>query len=120
LLSIDTLREDLAVFRQENLSSVRYGISGRPDRIIETKSGISPVELKSGTAPKSGPHEAQLAQFAVYCLLIEERFRTVVMEGVIPYADRSITVKFDERMRAWILALVEEVREAKRQNARPG
>ena len=95
------------------------GYPGRPDRIVKTENGIVPVELKSGTAPKLGPHEAHLAQLAVYCLLLEEQFRTTVSEGIIKYSDRPVSVKFDARTRAWILRLIEEVRETKRHNGRP-
>jgi CRISPR-associated exonuclease Cas4 len=95
------------------------GISGRPDRIVKTSSGIVPVELKSGKAPRSGPYKAHLAQLAVYCLLIEDQLQTTVTEGVIEYADRSITVPFNSQMRAWILSLIDEVQEAKQQGARP-
>jgi CRISPR-associated exonuclease Cas4 len=120
LVSLDTSRAGLAELRQQNIVSARYGISGRPDRVVRTANGIMPVELKSGNAPRAGPYEAQVAQLAVYCLLIEEQFETMVKEGVIQYADRSITVEFDDRTRDWILAVLEGVREAKRKNARPG
>jgi len=119
LVSIDTPRGDLGDLRQENIVSARYGISGRPDRILKTATGIIPVELKSGKAPRAGPYRAQLAQLGVYCLLIEEQFQTVVNEGIIEYSDRPITVSFNGRMRAWILALIAEVQEAKRRDARP-
>jgi CRISPR/Cas system-associated exonuclease Cas4 (RecB family) len=79
-----------------------------------------PVELKSGLAPRSGPHDAQLAQLFVYCLLVEERFQTTVREGIIEYSDRQITVEFNDVRRGWVLGLIEEVREAKRAGARPG
>jgi CRISPR-associated exonuclease Cas4 len=119
LVSIDTARGDLGDLRQENIVSTRYGISGRPDRIVKTTTGIIPVELKSGKAPLGGPHKAQVAQLAVYCLLIEDQFQTTVTEGIIEYSDRSITVSFDSRMKKWILALIEEVQEAKQQDAKP-
>ena len=86
---------------------------------MKTVTGIIPVELKSGKAPRAGPYRAQLAQLGVYCLLIEEQFQTVVNEGIIEYSDRSITVSFNDRMRAWVLALIAEVQEAKRQDAKP-
>ena len=83
LISIDTARTDLSCSRQENIISRRYGISGRPDRVVNTPYGIVPVELKSGRSPRSGPYEAHLAQLAVYCLLVEERYETRVKEGRI-------------------------------------
>jgi CRISPR-associated exonuclease Cas4 len=119
LVSIDSSNEDLSGLRQENIISARYGISGRPDRIVKTVSGIVPVELKSGKAPRTGPHKAQLAQLAVYCLLIEDQFQTTVVEGIIEFSDSSITVPFNSQMRAWILSLIDEVQEAKQQGARP-
>jgi CRISPR-associated exonuclease Cas4 len=74
------------------------------------------VELKSGKAPRDGPHKAQLA---VYCLLIEDQFQTIVTEGIIEFSASSIMVPFNSQMRAWILALIEEVQEAKLQGAKP-
>ena len=56
------------------LISNKYGISGRPDLLIDTKAGIVPVELKHSTrAPRgSQPRENHRAQLLVYCLLAEE------------------------------------------------
>ena len=77
------------------------------------------MELKSGKAPRAGPNKAQLAQLAVYCLLIEDQFQTIVTEGIIEFSDSSITVPFNSQMRAWIPALIDEVQEAKPQGAKP-
>jgi CRISPR-associated exonuclease Cas4 len=78
-----------------------------------------PVELKSGVVPRNGPHEAQLAQLYVYCLLVEEQNQTTVREGIIEYSDHPVTVEFDEARRRWVLGLIEEVQEAKQTEARP-
>jgi CRISPR-associated protein Cas4 len=120
LVTIDSEREDLGALRQENIRSARYAISGRPDRIMKTASGMVPVELKSGMAPRNSPHDAQLAQLFVYCLLVEEQYQTTVREGVIQYTDQPVTVPFDEARSRWVLGLIAEVHEAKRANARPG
>jgi CRISPR-associated exonuclease Cas4 len=120
LVSIDTQRANLETLKQQNLYSARYGLSGRPDRIMRTPRGIVPVELKSSAAPRTGPHEAQLAQLFAYCLLLEEHYQSTVREGIIEYSDRAFTIPFDDQGRKWILALIAEVREAKRLQAEPG
>ena len=117
LVSIDTQRANLETLKQQNLYSARYGLSGRPDRIMRTPRGIVPVELKSSAAPRTGPHEAQL--FA-YCLLLDEHYQSTVREGIIEYSDRAFTVPFDDQRRKWVLDLIAEVKEAKRVHVEPG
>ena len=56
---------------QRNMTSSRYGIFGRPDRIIPTAEGLVPIDVKHSACPASGPRNRHLAQVAVYCLLFE-------------------------------------------------
>jgi CRISPR-associated exonuclease Cas4 len=121
LISIDAIyeRAELTGILQENIRSARYGLSGRPDRVVRTDQGIVPVEIKSGACPRVGPYEAHLAQLGVYCLLLEEHFQTTVKEGTVQYSDRGVTIPFDDRMRTWVLNVICEVREAKGENAKP-
>ena len=65
-----------------------------------------PVELKSSLAPRTGPHKAQLAQLFAYCLLVEERYQSIVREGMIECSDQTFTIPFDDQRRKWILDLV--------------
>ncbi len=121
LVSIDASESgaELVHLLQPNIYSERYGLSGRPDRVIRNSRGYVPVELKNASCPRRGPHPRELAQLAVYCLLLEERFQCTVVEGIMSYTDRKVTVPFDDRMRTWILQVIREVREAKSQNAKP-
>ena len=45
---------------QPNIGSERYGISGRPDRVIATENGYAPVEVKSSVFPVTGPYVPRL------------------------------------------------------------
>jgi CRISPR-associated exonuclease Cas4 len=54
------------------LVSARYGLTGKPDYLIETSSGLVPVELKSRDCPKSGPCGSDTAQLTAYCILVED------------------------------------------------
>jgi CRISPR-associated protein Cas4 len=122
VVSIDAIqkREELAGMRQVVLYSDGHGISGKPDRVVHTTHGPAPVDVKKCYCPRNGrPYDGHFAQVAVYCLLLEEQFRSRVHEGVIDYIDQSVTVPFDDELRTWILGIIHEVRESKLRNAIP-
>ena len=96
------------------LTSQRYGLSGRPDYLVRLTDGIAPIEVKSCRAPASGrPYEGHIFQLAAYCLLVEDVF------GAMSRTDSSTTrtsihVDFTPSLRASVLALLNEMRSAKR------
>jgi hypothetical protein len=52
----------------EPLTSLRYGLSGKPDYLVRLIEGIAPIEVKSCRAPASGrPYEGHIFQLAAYC-----------------------------------------------------
>ncbi|HYG11242.1 MAG TPA: CRISPR-associated protein Cas4 [Pyrinomonadaceae bacterium] len=102
--------------RQEKpLLSHRHGLVGRPDYLVRTEEGVVPVEAKSTTCPANGvPYESHLMQLACYCLLVEETTGAGVPFGVIRYRDRQLRVDYTDELRAALLALLAEMREARR------
>ena len=97
------------------LISKRYRLSGRPDYLVRVKNGVAPVELKSSRSPSSGrPYDGHLFQMAAYCLLVEDVCRLPVPYGLVRYEDRSIRVDYTPSLRARLLALLDEMRTAKR------
>jgi CRISPR-associated exonuclease Cas4 len=117
LVAVDAIqdRAKLTGMRQSVLYSERYGVAGKPDRIIQTSRGPVPVDVKKCNCPRDGrPHDGHVAQVAVYCLLLEERYQCRVQKGIIDYIGRSVTVAFDDQLRTWILNVIQEVRAAKR------
>ena len=44
------------------LVSLRHGLTGKPDYLVETNDGLVPVELKSRECPRSGPYAGDAAQ----------------------------------------------------------
>lgn len=97
------------------LISRRYRLTGKPDYLVRVEDGIAPVELKSSRSPSSGrPYDGHLFQLAAYCLLVEDVCRVSVPYGLIRYEDRSIRVDYTPSLRASLLALVDEMRAAKR------
>ena len=97
------------------LISKRYRLSGRPDYLVRVKDGIVPVELKSSRSPSSGrPYDGHLFQLAAYCLLVEDVCRVSVPYGLVKYEDRTIRVEYTPSLRAGLIALLDEIRTAKR------
>jgi CRISPR-associated exonuclease Cas4 len=98
----------------ETLVSVRHGLKGRPDYLVETGDGIVPVEIKSTAFPPSGrPYEAHVMQLACYCLLCEEAMCAPVPYGLIRYRDGEARVEYTPELRARLLSLLEEMRVAR-------
>ena len=97
------------------LISKRYRLSGRPDYLVRVKDGIVPVELKSSPTPSSGrPYDGHLFQLAAYCLLVEDVCRVSVPYGLVKYEDPTIRVEYTPSLRASLIALLDEIRTAKR------
>ena len=106
------------------LKSERYGLTGRPDYILERGGEIIPVEVKSGRKPK-GPLFSHVLQVAAYCLLLEEEGNKV-SHGILRYGDMEHEVEFDAEMRSLLLGKLKEMRRLKvtedvhRNHHRPG
>ena len=102
--------------RQERpLLSRRHGLVGRPDYVVRTAEGIVPVEVKSSRCPPGGePYDSHVMQVAAYCLLAEDVLGERVPHGLIRYRDCDLKVEYTEELRGELLALLEEMREARR------
>ena len=99
---------------QEALISLKYGLKGRPDYLVETAEGIVPVEVKSSICPASGrPHDSHVMQLACYCLLVEEATNTPAAYGLIRYRDREVRIEYTTELRDRLLALLAEMQRAK-------
>jgi CRISPR-associated exonuclease Cas4 len=100
--------------QSEPLTSLRYGVIGKPDYLVRLREGIAPIEVKSCRAPASGrPYEGHLFQLAADCLLVEDVFGVHVPHGLVNDEDRSIQVDFTPSLRASLLELLNEMRAAK-------
>jgi CRISPR-associated exonuclease Cas4 len=97
------------------LVSHRYGLTGKPDYLIETGEGLVLVELKSAIYPRPGPYEAHVMQLLAYCVLVEDVLGASAPCGVLQYADRQHRVSYSNTERAAVLALIEQIRASKTQ-----
>lgn len=94
------------------LFSRRYGLSGRPDYLVEVKGATIPVEVKSGRRP-AVLYRSHLLQLAAYCLLVEETRGQPPPYGLLRYSDDTVRVDYTPRLRAELLAALEEIRRAR-------
>ena len=110
----EIIYEDTGGKNARTLVSHRYGLSGKPDYLLDDGAGrVIPVELKSGLMPRSGrPHHSHVMQLAVYFLLVEDVLHKDVAYGLVRYQNGSLRVENAERLRNELLDLVEEMRTA--------
>lgn len=95
----------------EVLHSEKYGLSGKPDIILEEAEEIVPVEFKSGRLPQ-GPLFSHIIQLAAYCLILEESGGKKVVRGVLRYGDHEFDIDFDDALRALVIGKLSEMRRA--------
>jgi CRISPR-associated exonuclease Cas4 len=96
--------------RPVTLRSERYRIVGRPDELRRLADGRTvPVEWKSRSTPPRGPPPSHIVQVRAYCLLVEETTGTPPPYGVLRYADGEFRVRWDDRARAELHSVREEL-----------
>lgn len=93
------------------LTSHRYGLTGRPDRLIREGDTVIPEEWKSARLLR-GWHRAQMG---VYFLLIEDQLKVRPSHGFIVLGDgMRHRIENDALLRSWVLGLAASVREARK------
>lgn len=101
-------------FTQEGLGgqlvSWQYGVTGKPDYIIERDGVKIPVLVKGGKAG-SAPHDSHMAEVVVYCLLIEEATSVAPPYGVIRYDNTTFEIDYDDEMYDMLMEVLAEMHE---------
>jgi CRISPR-associated exonuclease Cas4 len=96
---------------QRPLFAQRYGLTGKPDYLIEQRGGTIPVEVKPGRRAAQ-PYESDLMQLAAYCLLIEETTGRAPPYGLLRYAEASFRLDYTPQVRDQLLAILVDMQEA--------
>jgi CRISPR-associated exonuclease Cas4 len=98
------------------LTSPRYGLTGRPDRLIREGGMLIPEEWKS--ASRVWPNHR--AQLGVYFLLIEDQLAVRPPHGFIVCGDGTRhRIDNTDELRSWVLELAGQIRAAKTAVTRP-
>jgi CRISPR-associated exonuclease Cas4 len=101
------------------LFSSTYGLTGKPDYLVETRYGLIPIEVKSSAAP-SQPYPSHVLQLAAYCLLVEDSKGHAPPYGLIKYADAVFEVDYTASLRRELLALLDAMQRLRSQSPRHG
>jgi len=105
--------------------SERYGLSGRPDFVLDINGQLIPGDLKTGRTPK-GPLFSHILQVAAYCLLIAEDSGRRPPYGLLRYGEEEHDIEFDPELERILLEKLEEMRalmrtgDVHRNHNRPG
>ncbi|MBW2993700.1 CRISPR-associated protein Cas4 [Candidatus Woesearchaeota archaeon] len=91
--------------------SEKLNLVGKIDQIELHKNLIIPVELKTGSSPKSGIWQGHKIQVAAYALLLEELYKKKVNQGSVIYLDHDIkrTIIINPFMKDEIIELRKQV-----------
>lgn len=86
-----------------------YGLTGRPDYLIERGGHSIPVELKPSRRAQR-PYESDLMQLAAYCLLVEATTGRAPPYGLLRYAETTFRMPYTPAVRAELLAILDAMR----------
>ena len=102
---IHSLHPVPAMVQVPTMESARYRLRGRPDELRRAPDGrLVPVEIKSGPAPRGGPHASHRAQLLAYCLLVEKAYGAPPPYGILCYGDGTeFRVMWDAHARVEVL-----------------
>jgi CRISPR/Cas system-associated exonuclease Cas4 (RecB family) len=97
------------------LRSEKYGLVGRPDRIVKRGKSYIPEEKKFSASVQ----ESHQIQLGVYLLLVEEYFNVRPPFGVIITRRGRVKVKNTTRLRAQVLGILDEIHRRRTSLGRP-
>lgn len=104
------LASDVGVTRPGTvLRSAHYGVSGKPDYLVERGGRVVPVEVKP-TRRRAHPWLRDVVQLATYCLILEEIEPRFAGYGDLRYADRTFRVDFTPSLREELLRTIAAAR----------
>lgn len=91
------------------LFSQRYGMTGKPDYVVQTRRGLIPIEVKP-TRTAATPYDGDVAQLLAYCLLIEDTTAHAPPYGLLRYRDHTFWVPYTPARRAELIHLLQAMR----------
>lgn len=86
-----------------------FGVTGKPDYLLEIDGMQVPVEVKSSAAPQQ-PYAGHRFQLALYCLLIERTTGKRPSYGILRYRDRTFAVHYTPELETELVNLLAEMR----------
>ncbi len=100
---------------QHPLFTAQYGLTGKPDYLLEIGNALIPVEVKPDRQA-SQPYETDCMQVIAYCFLVEETTNHVPPYGLLRYAKASFRIPYTPDRRNHLLKVLEDMRSVHTQN----
>lgn len=91
------------------LVSHRYGLTGKPDYLVQMRTGLIPIEVKPSRVAAQ-PYAGDLLQLAAYCLLVEDSTGQAPPYGLLRYAHQTFCVPYTPHLRAQLLKVIADMR----------
>lgn len=91
------------------LHSARFGLSGKPDKVIQRGRQLIPYEYKSTNS--DSPRPGHMLQMAAYFLILEEAYPGVVIKyGVLKYRNYAFRIENSPQLKERLLSTVRQMR----------
>ncbi|GEM_PF-1062847 len=92
------------------LRSTRYGLSGKPDRVIRRGGRLIVYEYKSGNAPT--PRDGHVLQLGTYFIILQDLYpELTVSYGIINYRNQAFRIDNTRMLRERVIRVSENIRE---------
>ncbi len=108
-MSDDTLMMGKILTERKTIYSMKFGVSGTPDRIIGTVDSVIPMMFREMQAP-DGPRMSHMIQMGVFFLILPEIYPGMyVRYGVLTYTDSKYRIANSLTLKNEVLARLDEI-----------
>lgn len=91
------------------LHSARYGLSGKPDKVIQRGRQMIPYEYKSTNS--NSPRPGHMLQMGAYFLILEEMYPGASIKyGVLKYRDYAFRIENSPQLQEKVTSTIREMR----------
>lgn len=101
--------DSIVARRTAIMRSAEFGISGKPDYLVEERGRVVPVEIKP-LRRSARPWLRDVVQLSAYCLLLEECEPRFAGYGYLRYANRTFRIDFTDSLREELLRTADALR----------
>jgi CRISPR-associated exonuclease Cas4 len=103
---------------EQALYDAEFGLTGKPDYLVEQNGQVIPVEVKSRRV-EDAPYDSHIIQLAAYCLLVQRCMHKRPPYGILKYANRTFAIDYTPELERTLLALLTEIRTQERKKELP-
>ncbi|MBN1667154.1 MAG: CRISPR-associated protein Cas4 [Anaerolineales bacterium] len=103
---------------EKSLYDPEYGLTGKPDYLVEQDSQVIPVEVKSSRVGQA-PYDSHIFQLAAYCRLVHASYKQRPAYGILHYPNRTYRIDYTPELESQLANLLIEIRNDERKKELP-